>query len=96
MAEKFPHIEVIGIDLAPAIIDEGDVRSNCRFELDDVNRGLSRFHGRVDLVHMRSVCAGVSLCRLLLIPKLFPVFCLLLFCYIFSNTTWTKKSILPR
>lgn len=70
MANKFPHVEVIGIDLAPAIMDEGDVRSNCRFELDDVNRGFPRFHGQVDLVHIRSVCGGVSL-HLLHIPKTF-------------------------
>ena len=84
MANKFPHVEVIGIDLAPAIMNEGDVRSNCRFELDDINQGLPRFHGQVDLVHMRSVSAGVSPSPSL-IPKTFPVKPLVLFYHTFSN-----------
>jgi len=58
--QQVPVVEVIGIDLAPAIMNEGDVRNNCRFELDDVNRGLPRFHGKVDLVHIRSVCGGIK------------------------------------
>lgn len=95
MAKKFSHVEVIGIDLAPAIMDEGDVRSNCRFELDDINRGLPRFHGQVDLVHIRSVCAGVSL-HLLRVPKTFLFNSLLLFCHTSSKTIWTEKYILSR
>ena len=69
MASKFPHVEVIGVDLAPAIISEGDVLENCRFELGDVNRGLSRFYGQFDLVHMRSVANGVSPRRHLYTPQ---------------------------
>ena len=60
MALKYPHVEVIGTDLAPGIMNENDVPANCRFELDDVNRGLPHFYGRMDLVHMRAVGAGVS------------------------------------
>jgi hypothetical protein len=60
MAHKFPHVAVIGIDLAPGILDQDNVPSNCRIELDDVNRGLPHFYGQVDLVHMRSVASGVS------------------------------------
>jgi len=59
-ASRYPHVEVIGTDLAPAIMSESDVPSNCRFELDDLNRGLAHFYGQMDLVHMRAVSAGVS------------------------------------
>ena len=59
-ATRYPHVEVIGTDLAPAIMSEDDVPSNCRFELDDVNRGLAHFYDQMDLVHMRAVSAGVS------------------------------------
>ena len=59
-ATRYPHVEVIGTDLAPAIMNEDDVPSNCRFELDDVNRGLAHFYDQMDLVHMRAVSAGVS------------------------------------
>ena len=60
MASRYPHVEVIGTDLAPAIMSEADVPVNCRFELDDVNRGLAHFYDQIDLVHMRAVCGGVS------------------------------------
>ena len=60
MANKFPHAEVIGIDLAPVIVSEHAIPDNCRFELDDVNRGLPRFYGQIDLIHMRGIGLGVS------------------------------------
>ena len=60
MASKFPHVQFIGIDLAPAILIESATPENCRFELGDVNRGLPRFHGQIDLIHMRHVSGGVS------------------------------------
>jgi hypothetical protein len=59
MANMFPHVEVIGVDLAPAIVN--DVPRNCYFELDDVNRGLPHFYDQMDVVHMRSVSSGVRL-----------------------------------
>lgn len=61
MAHKYPHVEVIGTDLAPGMMNEKDVPDNCRFELDDVNRGLPHFYDQMDVVHMRSVGAGVRL-----------------------------------
>ena len=64
-ASRYPHVEVVGTDLAPAIINENNIPMNCRFELDDVNRGLAHFYGQMDLVHMRAVGAGVSPCRFL-------------------------------
>ncbi len=64
-ASRYPHVEVIGTDLAPAIINDNNIPMNCRFELDDVNRGLAHFYDQMDLVHMRAVGAGVSPCRFL-------------------------------
>jgi hypothetical protein len=69
MANKFPHVEVIGIDLAPAIMNEDDIPENCRFELDDVNRGLPHFYDQMDLVHMRAVSSGVGLAVFCPSPK---------------------------
>ena len=60
MASRYPHVEVIGTDLAPAIMNESDVPVNCRFELDDVNRGVAHFYDQMDLIHMRAVSGGVS------------------------------------
>lgn len=67
MATKFPHVAVIGIDLAPGILNQDHVPGNCRIELDDVNRGLVHFYGQMDLVHMRSIASGVCLHHHLLI-----------------------------
>jgi len=65
MASKFPHVKVIGIDLAPAILNEYAIPDNCGFELGDVNLGLPRFYDQIDLIHMRSIASGVSpRCRL--------------------------------
>ena len=60
MANKFPHVKVIGIDLAPAILDEHVIPKNCRLELGDVNQGLPRFYGQIELIHMRAISGGVS------------------------------------
>ena len=68
MANKFPHVEVTGIDLAPTILDESVVPDNCRFELDDVNKRLPRFYGQIDLIHMRAIASGVSPRRRLPVP----------------------------
>ena len=59
-ASRYPHVEVIGTDLAPAIMNENGLPVNCRFELDDVNRGLAHFYDQMDVVHMRAVSGGVS------------------------------------
>ena len=60
MANKFPHVEVIGVDLAPPTLDEHGIPDNCRFELDDVNREIPRFYGQIDLIHVRAISSGVS------------------------------------
>ena len=69
MANNFPHVEIIGMDLAPSIMNEDNVPDNCRFELDDVNRGLPHFYDQLDLVHMRQVSSGVSHRRLCPFPQ---------------------------
>ena len=84
-ASRYPHVEVIGTDLAPAIMSENDVPINCRFELDDVNRGLEHFYDQMDLVHMRAVSAGVSPRFSNLEP--FCIHQLLTLCYVLSNAT---------
>ena len=85
MANNFPHVEVIGMDLAPNIMNEDNIPNNCRFELEDVNRGLPHFYGQLDLVHMRRVSSGVSHRRLCPSPKIFPVKSLVLFYYTLPN-----------
>jgi len=85
MASKFSHVEVIGIDLAPAILDEHAIPNNCRFELGDVNQGLPRFYGQIDLIHMRALCSGVSPRRL------FPVH-LAVSSLLFSPTVMSRLS----
>ena len=84
-ASRYPHVEVIGTDLAPAIMNENDVPMNCRFELDDVNRGLAHFYDQMDLVHMRAVGAGVSPCFILV--KSFSIQHLVMLCYDLLNAT---------
>lgn len=59
MAQKFPHARAVGIDLAPVPVESAQIPPNCQFEIDDANLGLQHFQGQFDLVHMRSVCAGV-------------------------------------
>ena len=44
----------------PFIVDEDNLPLNCRFEIDDVNLGLSHFAGRFDLVHARLISTGIK------------------------------------
>ncbi|KAH7338828.1 hypothetical protein B0J17DRAFT_767878 [Rhizoctonia solani] len=58
-ATDFPHVEVLGVDLAPtsAIVPP----QNCRFEIDDLNLGLEHFFGPTfDIVHARLLNSGVK------------------------------------
>ncbi|CAE6462381.1 unnamed protein product [Rhizoctonia solani] len=58
-ATDFPHVEVLGVDLAPtsAIVPP----PNCRFEIDDLNLGLEHFFGPTfDIVHARLLNSGVK------------------------------------
>ncbi|KAF8335495.1 S-adenosyl-L-methionine-dependent methyltransferase [Cantharellus anzutake] len=59
MAKKFPHAEVIGVDLAPGPIRDL-IPDNCRFEFEDLNEELSHFYGKFDVVHARSCFLGIN------------------------------------
>ncbi|PVG04486.1 S-adenosyl-L-methionine-dependent methyltransferase [Serendipita vermifera] len=60
MAREFPHCDVTGVDLAPVPVDPAELPSNCHFEIDDVNLGLSHFHNQFDVVHARLITAGIA------------------------------------
>jgi len=57
VAQEFPHVQVVGVDLAPSTTRPPP--SNCRFEFDNVNWGLSHYHGKFDVVHARSTANGI-------------------------------------
>ncbi|KZO99363.1 S-adenosyl-L-methionine-dependent methyltransferase [Calocera viscosa TUFC12733] len=60
MAEEWPDVDVVGIDLAPQFRKRAaNAPKNCRFEVDDVTLGLPHFKGAFDVVHSRSICNGV-------------------------------------
>jgi hypothetical protein len=53
MAKRYPHADVVGVDLAPVPMDQSLYPSNLRFEIDDVNHGLTHFYNNFDLIHFR-------------------------------------------
>ncbi|PVF93103.1 hypothetical protein CPB86DRAFT_790500 [Serendipita vermifera] len=58
MARRFPHATILGIDLTPHLpnLDEPE---NVRFQVHDINRGMSQFHGQYDMIQMRCVMGGI-------------------------------------
>ena len=60
IAKEFPHCEVVGVDLAPVPLENTDLPPNCRFEIDDVNLGLTHFRGQFDVVHTRLIASGLK------------------------------------
>ncbi|KAG8904698.1 hypothetical protein FRC01_008636, partial [Tulasnella sp. 417] len=62
MGKQFPHVEVVGLDLAPLNLSS-EPPSNCRFECDDVNLGLLHYKGCFDVVHASCVTLGITNCR---------------------------------
>lgn len=60
MANKFPHCQVLGIDLAIRELDEDKSLSNLSFEVHDVNNGLDKFHAQFDFIHVRLIQAGTK------------------------------------
>ncbi|CAG7847886.1 SubName: Full=Uncharacterized protein {ECO:0000313/EMBL:CCA74809.1} [Serendipita indica DSM 11827] len=60
MAYEFPHAEVVGIDLAQVPLDAESLPPNCRFEVDNINMGLSHFESQFDVVHVRFVGSGLK------------------------------------
>lgn len=61
MAKEFPEANVVGVDLAPSPTDPEHIPPNCRFEVDDINLGLTHFYGQFDVIQARFVTGGVSL-----------------------------------
>ncbi len=59
MAKAFPHAEVVGLDLTPAIVSS-PIPENCRFECDDANEGLEHYKNSFDVVHARAICGGIK------------------------------------
>ncbi|KAG8830080.1 Slx4p interacting protein [Serendipita sp. 399] len=60
MAREYPHATVVGVDLAPTPVDADQAPPNCRFEIDDVNMGLTHFYDSYDVVHVRLISSGIK------------------------------------
>jgi hypothetical protein len=60
MAKEFPWADVVGVDLAPCPIPTEKLPTNSRFEIYDINKGLSCFEGQFDMVHLRFVGSGLK------------------------------------
>lgn len=60
MANEFPHCQVLGLDLAPVPTPKSRIPSNCRFEVGDINLGLSHLQGQYDLVFARLIGLGLK------------------------------------
>ncbi|KAG8757019.1 hypothetical protein FRC14_002450 [Serendipita sp. 396] len=60
MAKEFPHAEVVGVDLAQVPVDTQTLPPNCRFEVDNINLGLTHFEAQFDVVHVRLVGSGIK------------------------------------
>ncbi|KZO90604.1 S-adenosyl-L-methionine-dependent methyltransferase [Calocera viscosa TUFC12733] len=58
LALQYPHVEVVGVDLAP--MQTRDFPPNCRVEVDDINLGMPHFHGQFDFVHARLISSGIK------------------------------------
>jgi trans-aconitate methyltransferase len=63
MAKRFPNAEVIGVDVSPVPLDPDSVPPNCRFEIDDIQLGLTHFEEpsqQFDLIHARVIARGIK------------------------------------
>ncbi|PVF91453.1 S-adenosyl-L-methionine-dependent methyltransferase [Serendipita vermifera] len=60
MARRFPHVSVLGIDLAPLVHDPAKHPPNLRFQTYDINRGMTSFYDQFDFIQMRSVAMGLK------------------------------------
>ncbi|KIO32951.1 hypothetical protein M407DRAFT_18108 [Tulasnella calospora MUT 4182] len=58
IAKAYPHVEVLGLDLAPVNAGSSPP-DNCHFEKGDAGTDLGRF-GRFDVVHARAVLQGIK------------------------------------
>ncbi|KAG8885154.1 hypothetical protein FRB97_001972 [Tulasnella sp. 331] len=59
MAIRFPHVQVLGIDLSPIQPDPAGIPVNCRIEVDDLNLDISHYYNTSSLVHIRNLVAGI-------------------------------------
>ncbi|KIM24059.1 hypothetical protein M408DRAFT_331978 [Serendipita vermifera MAFF 305830] len=60
MAKEFPWADVVGVDLALCPLEPENVPPNCRFEMDNLNLGLSHYENQFDVVHLRFVGSGLK------------------------------------
>ncbi|KAG8827580.1 hypothetical protein FRC17_007792 [Serendipita sp. 399] len=60
MARNYPNAAVVALDLAPSTVDPEAVPPNCRFEIDDINLGLTHYHGQFDVIHARCIGSGLA------------------------------------
>ncbi|KAG8919091.1 hypothetical protein FRC01_001481, partial [Tulasnella sp. 417] len=58
VALQYPHVEVVGLDLAPVKLGS-PIPANCTFILGDASAGLKSY-GRFDVVHARAILQGVK------------------------------------
>ncbi|KAG8907301.1 hypothetical protein FRB99_004750 [Tulasnella sp. 403] len=59
MGRRYPHADVVGIDLVPPLVEVQNIPENCRFEIDDANLPMMHYASTFDLVHMRAVVPGI-------------------------------------
>jgi len=60
MAQRFPYVDVVGLDLVPpALLSTESIPPNCRFEVDDANLSMDHYRNTFDLVHCRSTQVGI-------------------------------------
>lgn len=60
MAASFPHVQVLGIDMAPLPPSPSPHPPNFSFSITNINDGLSHLHNQFDLIHARCIGGGVS------------------------------------
>lgn len=56
MAEQYPDIDIVAVDLAVPPVE--DLPANLTIEDDNISHGLTHFHGKFDFVHARMVLSG--------------------------------------
>ncbi|KAG8955191.1 hypothetical protein FRC04_009649 [Tulasnella sp. 424] len=62
IAEEFPHVDVLGIDLAlPNVLTDSNRRvpSNCSFRVADANKDMGKIDSTYDLIQLRCVEVGI-------------------------------------
>jgi hypothetical protein len=60
MARRFPHVSVLGIDLAPHTPGLEAYPPNVQFEVHNINLGMKKFYGQFDMIQMRCVAGGTN------------------------------------